>query len=76
VQDLLFIEILQIMDVFFCTAAVVLALRDIAPGEEITICYVDQEATLEERKIALRDYGFECDCERCVAEALAAELTT
>jgi hypothetical protein len=30
--------------------------------------------TLAERRAALRDYGFECQCERCEAEALAEAL--
>ena len=56
-------------------AAVILALRDIEPGEEITICYVDADASLEERTRALNDYGFSCGCEKCEAEKLAEELT-
>ena len=57
-------------------AAVILALRRIAPGEEITISYLDDidEAPLQQRTEDLRDYGFECDCEKCAAEKLAAEL--
>jgi hypothetical protein len=56
-------------------AAVILALRDIEPGEEITICYVDADASLQERTRALNDYGFLCGCEKCEAERLADELT-
>ena len=53
----------------------ILALRDIDPGEEITISYVDAELPLEERTDGLRDYGFECDCDRCLAERLALSLS-
>lgn len=56
-------------------AAVILALRHIDAGEEITICYVDTNASLEERTRALNDYGFSCDCERCEAERLAKEVS-
>lgn len=56
-------------------AAVILALKDIEPGEEITICYIDADAPLEERTRALNDYGFSCGCEKCEAERLADELT-
>ena len=55
-------------------AAVVLALRDIAPGEEVTLSYVDEGAPWAERAEALAEYGFACDCDKCGAEALAAEL--
>lgn len=46
----------------------VLALRDIAPGEEVTISYIDESAPLEERRADLADYQFVCRCARCVAE--------
>lgn len=44
-------------------------LRAIAAGEEITISYIDENdsADLEERRAALRDYGFVCDCAKCTA---------
>ena len=51
-------------------AAVLLALRPIAAGDEVTISYVDEEEPLGERRAALADYGFECACEKCVAEEL------
>lgn len=47
----------------------VTARRPIRKGEEITISYIDEEAPLEERREALRDYGFVCRCARCVAGA-------
>jgi hypothetical protein len=55
--------------------AVILAVGKIAPGEEITISYISEDAqTVEERNEELRDYGFECGCEKCAAERLALEL--
>lgn len=55
--------------------AVILALRDIAAGEEVTIAYIDAEGVDErERGAALADYGFVCGCDRCEADRLADEL--
>ena len=54
--------------------AVILATRDISPGEEIKISYIEQEGDWEERAEELRDYGFVCHCEKCEAEKLADEL--
>jgi hypothetical protein len=53
---------------------VLLALCDIAPGEEVTISYVDEDAPLEERREMLAEYGFECECDKCTAEQLALDL--
>lgn len=64
----------MLLSLLIVRAAVILALREVSPGEEVTISYVDAEAPLEERVEALRDYGFECTCEKCNAEHLAAEL--
>ena len=49
------------------TQGSVVALRDIGAGEEVCHCYVEQEAlpTKEERRNALSQYGFVCDCEAC-----------
>ena len=42
------------------------ALRPIAPGEELTIGYVDISSTRDIRQEALLEgYGFECTCSRC-----------
>lgn len=55
--------------------AVILAVGEISPGEEITISYISENAdSLEERTEELRDYGFQCACEQCLAERLAHEL--
>ncbi|GAB4823261.1 hypothetical protein N2152v2_010307 [Parachlorella kessleri] len=55
-------------------SAVILALRDIRLGEEITISYVDEDASLGQRTADLADYGFTCSCDKCCAERLAGEL--
>lgn len=48
-------------------AAVVTARRRIRKGQEISISYIDEDAPLEGRREALRDYGFVCCCDRCKA---------
>lgn len=48
-------------------SAVILAKRRIAPGDEITISYIDESMDFEDRQSALRDYGFQCRCTRCCA---------
>ena len=50
--------------------ATLLALRKIEKGEEIFITYIDdnERSDYKKRRAALRDYGFECDCEKCVNE--------
>jgi len=45
------------------------ALRDILPGEELTHSYIENELDLEQRKLDLRTYGFECTCIKCKTEA-------
>lgn len=49
---------------------VVTATREILPGEEICISYIEEEDErgFEERQTALVDYQFECDCPRCEKE--------
>jgi hypothetical protein len=54
--------------------AVILTVGKISPGEEITISYIEEAEDLEERTEELRDYGFQCSCEKCEAERLAREL--
>lgn len=49
----------------------VLALRDIAPDEELFQSYIDKSLPAEARQAALRDYGFVCRCTRCVRENLS-----
>lgn len=49
------------------------ATRELAPFEAITISYIDHEAPVHARRAALADYGFVCECERCVAESVESE---
>lgn len=52
-------------------ACVIVARRDIAAGEEITISYIAHESmSRDERQDALADYGFVCRCRRCEDEIL------
>jgi hypothetical protein len=48
--------------------ASLIALRPIAAGEELVQSYIDQFASLKVRQKALKDYGFECACPKCVQE--------
>ncbi|XP_078437215.1 histone-lysine N-methyltransferase ATXR2 isoform X2 [Wolffia australiana] len=50
--------------------ATIIAIRPISRGEEITISYVDEELPYNERRALLADYGFQCQCARCVAEGI------
>jgi hypothetical protein len=52
----------------------VIAAKDISPGEEIVISYIDETADYEDRQAMLEDYGFMCKCTKCSDEkaALAA----
>ena len=45
-----------------------IATRDIEPGEELCISYVDVNQPVEARGRELANYGFECSCEKCYAE--------
>lgn len=36
---------------------------------QVTISYIDEDATLEERRAALADYAFVCHCSRCLEES-------
>jgi hypothetical protein len=44
------------------------ALRPIKSEEELTISYVNAEANEQERAVALRNYLFRCECDKCVAD--------
>ena len=48
--------------------ATIRAVRSIAEGEELSICYVDSGAELHARQSQLATYGFECVCKRCATE--------
>ena len=48
------------------------ALRSIQEGEELCFSYIDGDiASVNERRAALKDYGFVCECPRCLSEAEA-----
>lgn len=45
------------------------AARDVSPGEELTITYIDADASTSTRRETLeQSYGFHCVCHRCLAE--------
>ncbi|KAM3745073.1 hypothetical protein ACB098_06G098600 [Castanea mollissima] len=48
--------------------AIIIALKPICKGEEVTISYVDEELPFEERQALLADYGFKCKCPKCLGE--------
>lgn len=53
-----------------------LARRDIAPGEELLITYVNPELPLEQRRRQLMEWGFgKCMCERCTKEESERKVT-
>ncbi len=40
----------------------------IAPGEQLTISYIDQKQGVEKRRAILKEYQFDCNCHTCVVE--------
>ncbi|KAJ1698168.1 hypothetical protein LUZ63_006680 [Rhynchospora breviuscula] len=48
--------------------AIIIALRPISTGEEITLSYIDEDVPYDERQAMLADYGFTCACPRCLEE--------
>ena len=44
------------------------AIRDVREGEELFVSYVDETAPYDERRDALRAYGFACACAKCARE--------
>lgn len=51
-----------------------MASRDILPGEEITITYIDPLQKRQARQAALyTSWGFNCDCRLCLATSEAAD---
>lgn len=55
-----------------CTGSLV-AKRDLLPGEELCINYIDIEQPVAFRQADLKHYGFQCGCEKCVAEMAASK---
>ncbi|CAD7947469.1 unnamed protein product [Amoebophrya sp. A25] len=52
------------------------ALRRLVPGEEIFVCYCEDSDPVERRQKALREYGFECRCDRCLREMATMNTTS
>lgn len=48
---------------------VLLAKEPIRKGEEILISYIDENEDFISRTLALKDYGFTCQCPKCLAES-------
>ena len=44
------------------------ALQDIEKGEELCISYINTDLSYEERSKALENYGFKCNCKKCLRE--------
>ncbi|CAH2053070.1 unnamed protein product [Thlaspi arvense] len=51
--------------------AVIIALRRISKNEEVTISYIDEELPYKERQALLADYGFSCNCPKCLHDSSA-----
>ena len=51
------------------------AVRDIAPGEELTVSYIDATLPRDERQERLRDWGFNCTCSQCAQSDLDSALS-
>ncbi|GAB2285290.1 Histone-lysine N-methyltransferase atxr2 [Dionaea muscipula] len=48
--------------------AAIIALKPIQVGEEVTISYIDEDLPYNERQALLADYGFICECPKCLEE--------
>mmetsp|Transcript_64896 Transcript_64896/g.120763 ORF Transcript_64896/g.120763 Transcript_64896/m.120763 type:complete len:482 (-) Transcript_64896:9-1454(-) len=44
------------------------ALQPLSSGAELCISYIHSELPVQERRRQLAEYGFACNCERCIAE--------
>ena len=44
------------------------ALRDIEEGDELCISYIQNDMSLDDRQEALENYGFTCNCSKCMNE--------
>ena len=51
------------------------ALRDVCVGEELCISYIASDEPLIKRQEALANYGFECQCKRCLREGAECILS-
>lgn len=54
----------------------VVAKRDIEPGDELLITYVNPQGSLKTRRTELEAWGFgTCDCSRCMEETKSTKIT-
>ena len=56
--------------------AVVMSLREIKAGSEITKTYINQDGSFEERSLDLKSYGFTCDCNKCARDIASGSGNT
>ena len=43
---------------------------------QVCLSYIDEDAPYHDRRAALADYGFTCECDKCVSEAAAPGKAT
>ena len=60
------VRIVYVIDPLQGLCARVEVLRAIEAGEELVQSYIDETLPTDERRNALRDYGFVCTCYSCV----------
>ena len=48
--------------------AIIETIREVEVGEELTVSYIEENETYDERQKQLRDYGFTCTCRVCRRE--------
>ncbi|KAK5988286.1 SET domain-containing 5-like protein [Cladobotryum mycophilum] len=53
----------------------VYTIRDVQPGEELSISYIDPVATYAERQEEIRNWGFNCSCFACMLPVEAREIS-
>ena len=51
------------------------AVRDVAEGEELTICYTETQPSAGRRALTKKHFGFECVCEVCSLPAAELRLS-
>uniref|UniRef100_A0A7S3NGY7 SET domain-containing protein n=1 Tax=Aureoumbra lagunensis TaxID=44058 RepID=A0A7S3NGY7_9STRA len=54
-------------------AAFLVANRDIPKNHELTISYIDENASKGRRRLATADYGFICSCARCSSSSSSSQ---
>jgi hypothetical protein len=48
--------------------AIIETIREVEAGEELTVSYIEENETYDERQKQLRDYGFTCTCAACMRD--------